>query len=394
MPSELPSYDVDMLSEEVLADPQPHYRRIRDLGPVVWLGHHEIRVAARYREARDVLRTPEVFSSSHGVALSGPFNNDTEEMEALTTLTAAGEAHARLRSVLTRPMSPPRLGELVDTVHDMAEQRVLHLLERESFDGVTDFAQYLPVELVSHLVGLPESGRERMLAWSDSIFNVLGGLNERSMATLEIAIEMVKYAFSIERSTLRPGSWAALLFEAADAGEIDMEQVPLLIVDYVGPALDTTIHATSHLLHLIGRQPDQWALVRADPDELIDRAVEEVLRYEAPVRGFSRMTVAPFELDGVNLEPGERIWVLNASANRDERQFEDPDRFDVTRRRNNHLAFGAGPHVCAGAHLARLEMRSLLAAMVRHVEHIEVGTPVPAFNNMLHGYERMDARFS
>jgi cytochrome P450 len=114
----------------------------------------------------------------------------------------------------------------------------------------------------------------------------------------------------------------------------------------------------------------------------------------ASVRGFSRMTVASFDLDGVPLQTGDRVWVLNASANRDERQFDEPDRFDVTRQRNNHLAFGSGPHVCAGAHLARLEMRSLLSALVKHVECIEVDTPEQKFNKLLHGYAQMTSRFS
>jgi cytochrome P450 len=150
------------------------------------------------------------------------------------------------------------------------------------------------------------------------------------------------------------------------------------------------------MLHLLATHPDQWDLVRAHPDELVDRAVEEVLRYEAPVRGFTRMTIASFELDGVTLNPGERVWVLNASANRDERHFDEPNRFDVTRRRNTHLGFGTGPHVCAGAHLARLEMRSLLAAMARHVETITVDTDTveQRFNNLLNGYERMTASFA
>jgi cytochrome P450 len=190
----------------VLSDPYGHYREIRDLGPVVWLPRNGIRVAARYRDAREILRTPDVFSSSHGVALSGPFFSDDEEFETPITLTSVGETHARLRSVLSRPMTPPRLGELVDTVHDMAEQRVLHLLQQDSFDGVQDFAQFLPVELAGHLVGQPAAGREHMLEWSDGIFNVLGGLNKRALDAFEIATQMVGYAFSVERTTLRPGS--------------------------------------------------------------------------------------------------------------------------------------------------------------------------------------------
>ncbi|MDH3730037.1 MAG: cytochrome P450 [Acidimicrobiia bacterium] len=193
---------------------------------------------------------------------------------------------------------------------------------------------------------------------------------------------------------MRPGSWAAQIFDAVDRGQVDPQYVPGLLIDYLAPALDTTLHGTANMLHLLGTHPDQWELVRQAPEQNVDRAVEEVLRYESPVRGFTRLATADHEVDGARIEAGQRIWTLLASANRDERHFEDPDAFRVARTRNNHLGFGAGPHLCAGVHLARLEMRSLLYAMVEHVETIHIGPARIALNNMLRGFESLPAHFA
>ena len=188
------------------------------------------------------------------------------------------------------------------------------------------------------------------------------------------------------------GGWAARLFQAADDGQIELGDVGGLLIDYVAPSLDTTILGTGHLLWLLGRHPEQWARVRADPT-LIPRAVDEALRFESPVRAFTRYAVADWDVDGTTIPAGSRVLVLFGSANRDERRYPEPDRFDVERDAKDHVGFGYGVHRCAGGHLAQLEMQSLLRAMVRHVETIEVGRPVALRNNVLRGWASFSAVF-
>jgi cytochrome P450 len=200
----------------------------------------------------------------------------------------------------------------------------------------------------------------------------------------------VRYATGVERARLAPGGWAARLFEAVHAGKLDPEDVPGLLIDYIAPSLDTTILATGHLLHLLGSHREQWQRVRRDP-ALIPAVVNESLRFESPVRAFTRFAAKPYHVDGVAIPEGERVLVLFGAANRDERRYRDPDRFDVTRDARDHLGFGHGVHRCAGGHLAQLELEALLRALVARVGEIEVGTPVPLLSNVLRGYRSFPA---
>jgi cytochrome P450 len=203
---------------------------------------------------------------------------------------------------------------------------------------------------------------------------------------------MMTYATDVDRSVLRAEGWAARLFAAADEGKIEVTDVTGLMIDYIAPSLDTTILGTGHMLYQLGCHPEQWDLVR-ERDDLVPRAVNEALRFEAPVRAFSRFAVEDYDVGGTTIPAGDRVLVLYASGNRDERHYPHPDRFDVTRDAKDHLGFGYGVHTCAGGYLAQLEMQSLLRAMRGRVRKIEVGEPVVAMNNVLRGHRSFRASF-
>jgi cytochrome P450 len=383
-----PTFDADLYSDAALADPYPLYGAIRDLGPAVWLTAHDAWAIGRFEDVRAALRADAILVSGHGIAMSPVMNAEGTRI----TLTSDGELHRQLRSVLMKPMMPSTLRAVQAEVERLADALVDRLLAREAFDGIADFAQHLPVAIVSHLVGLPEDGRERMLEWAKATFDALGIMNARGQAATPLILEMMGYAMSVERATLRPDGWAAELFRAADAGKIEPTDVASLLIDYIAPSLDTTILGLGHLLWELGRHPEQWAMLRADP-ELIPRAIDEALRLHAPVRAFSRYALADYDAAGTPIPAGSRVLILFASGNRDARRFPDPDRFDLTRDARDHLGFGHGVHRCAGSHVAQLEMQSLLRAMVRRVRTIAVDEAELGLNNVLYGYRRFRASF-
>jgi cytochrome P450 len=378
----------DLYSDAAIRDPHPLYRAIRDLAPAVWLAAHGVFAIGRFHDVRAALRADGVLVSGRGVAL----NDFVNQLPSRTTLTSDGELHRRRRSVLMKPMMPSALAEVRPEIERMADALVAELSARASFDGIADFARHLPVRVVSRLVGLPEEGRERMLDWAAATFDALGPANARARAAGALLGEMVEYATGVKSDTLAPNGWAARLFAASDEGRIDPEDARGLLVDYIAPSLDTTILGTGHLLYLLGKHPAQYDLVRANP-ELIPSAVHEALRFESPVRAFTRFAAAAYEDDGVSIPAGERVLVLYGSANRDERRYADPDRFDVTRDARDHLGFGHGVHRCAGGHLAQLELEALLRALVARVRRIEVGEPVVLPSNVLRGYRSFPAAF-
>ena len=383
-----PVYDVDLYGTDVLQDPYPHYRALRDFGAAVWLPQNQLYAIARFDDVRAALRNPAVFSSAAGVAA----NDAVNAMSQGTTLASDAPLHDRLRAIIAAPLMPRALEEVKPQIRAEARRLVEDLVGRGSFDAVTDLAQHLPLTIVSELVGLEDYGRGSMLRWAAATFNVLGTMNERGSAAMVDVQEMRRYLGGAAiRDRLRPDSWGERIFQAADRGEVEPERCPVLMRDYLGPSLDTTIFATANLMLLFGRHPDQWDLVRADP-ALIPNAINEALRLESPVRGFTRSLTADTVVGDVTLPAGSRAVLLYASANRDERKWADAETFDVRRRANDHLGFGNGTHMCAGLHLARLEMAALLEVLVEKVARFTIGEPELALNNVLRGLASLPVR--
>ena len=378
--------DIDLFSDDAIRGPHPLYRSVRELAPAVWLPAHSVFALGRFDDVRAALRADSVLVSGRGVAL----NDFVNGLPTRTTLASDGELHRRRRGVLMKPMMPSALQEVRATIERLALELVECLVARSSFDGIADFARHLPVAVVSHLLGLPEEGRERMLDWAAATFDALGPPNTRAQAAGPALLEMASYAAGALRARLDPNGWAARLFTAADEGRLDPEDVAGLLIDYIAPSLDTTILGTGHLLFLLGRHPEQYEKLRANPD-MIPGAVHETLRFESPVRAFSRFAAESYSAGDVSIPAGARVLILYGSANRDERRYPEPDRFDITRDARDHLGFGHGVHRCAGGHLAQLELEALLGALVARVERIDVGEPQVLMSNMLRGYRSFPA---
>lgn len=376
----LPTYNYDLYSDEGIVNAYEHYRKIRDLGPVVELTVTEALAVGRYENVRAILLDHTRFVSSKGVAL----NDATNKAAAGIPLTLDPPEHNRLRKILDEPLTRPAVATLREQIESEADALIERLAVQGSFDGVKDLAQILPVSIVSSLVGLPEEGRDSMLAWAAASHDVNGPVNSRTQKGAETFYGMIEYVTNkVTPQNVRPDSWAAGIYKAAEKGRISHEEASRLIISYVVPSLETTISATGHMLDLFGRHSDQWRILKENP-ELIPNAIEEVLRIRTPVRSLARYAVENVVIDGFEIPKGKFVVVLYASANRDERKWQDPERFDITRANaRDHLAFGIGVHRCSGQYLAKLEITSLLKAMVRRFDSFEIGDPVFEKNNIL-----------
>ena len=384
----VPSVEFDLYGEKQLLDPFDGYRRLRDLGPLVYLENLGMYVAARYRDVKEILSRPDVFISGKGVMMNDTVNGI---FAGGIGLCSDGDEHRRIRKVEARPLNPRMLRELRDTIASEAESVVNEVTEQRRFDAATKLAQYLPLRIVSNLVGLPEEGRERMLIWAAANFDSFGPLNERASGALSVFDEMVGYAMSqCVPDKLKPGSWAAMLHEAAESGEITEDDAKLMALSYVAPSLDTTIFATSSAIWLFANHPDQWQALREKP-ALIPNAINEVIRIESPIQGFSRVAAETFDLDGATVPAGARVIILFGSANRDERQWGNPDEFDIQRQGvGDHFGFGHGEHLCIGNNLARMEIAALFGALIPKVERFELLGEQRVLNSTLRGFSKLD----
>ena len=389
MTTKTPGIDIDLFSDEAIADPYPLYEQIRNAGPAVWLDRYDMWAIGRFDDVRAALRADAILLSGRGVAMNAELN----DAGATNSLISDGEEHRRLRKAVMSPMMPGPLREVRGRMQELSDELVDRLLAMDDFDGITDFSHHLPVSVVSFLVGLPEAGRERMLEWAGAAFNALGPMNERAMAAMPKLMEAATYVAGLDRADLPPDGWAARIYQQADEGRIEPDEATKLVFDYVSPSLDTTILATGHMLHQLGRHPAQFEKVKKDRS-LVPNAVAEALRIGSPVRAFTRLADADYEAGEVFVPKGDRVAILYGSANHDERRYKDPEVFDIERDSQDHVALGFGVHHCAGAHLARLEMECLLDALARKVTTIEVGDPTPFPSNMLSGFASFRASFS
>jgi cytochrome P450 len=381
-----PASDIDLYDEQVLLDPYPAYRALRELGPVVWLARYEMYVLARFKNVQEAMRDWQTFSSAQGVMMNQPMNDTLRGI----TLCSDDREHQVLRRVIAKPITPLAIKAYQDLIVAEAESLVERLVARKSFDAAKDLAQYLPVTIVSDLVGLPQEGRERMLDWAAANFECFGPINDRTTKAFEIVKEMVDYAFThCTREKLKADGWARAIWDAADRGEIPLDRPPLMMNDYMGPSLDTTIFTTSSAIWLFAQHPEQWTALRDDPT-LIGNAINEVVRLESPLQGFSRVASTDVAIEGIAIPKGSRVIMLWGSANRDERKWQDPGEFDVRRRNGDHLGFGHGVHACVGMHLAKMEITALLRALLKRVRRFELGETRRVVNNVMRGLSKVD----
>jgi cytochrome P450 len=385
-PRGVPAYQTNIYTTDAIVDPYPHYTRLREKGPVVWLSRHRLYALPRYTECKSVLRDDKTFISGSGVAL----NPLTNRLSRGTTLTSDGAEHDQRRKLVAHRMLPRALRTISDNVDRLAADVVTAALERGEVDGVNDLASALPHAVVPDLVGWPRDQRDNLLLWGAATFDILGPLNKHAVQSMGASMQMLMFARRVVRKrSVLDGSMAHELLIAADAGKLSHGECAPLMVDYIAPSLDTTISAISSALYLFATHPEQWQTLREDPS-LINNAVNEVVRFEAPLRAFARHARCDTEVAGVHIPHGARLLVIYASANRDEREWDAPDTFDIRRDANRHLGFGQGAHACAGQSLARLETSAMLRALVDRVDRIELtAEPTWAINNIIRRHENL-----
>jgi cytochrome P450 len=382
----VPTLSVDLYSQETLLKPIETYRRIREAGAAVWMPKHRLWVMGRYADVRQALSDDDTYRSGNGVA-TNPLAN---VLTSGTTLASDGDAHVKRRRLLWQSLSSKALSTVAPVLHGEASALTVKLCQRDEFDGVSEFAAHLPIRVVADLVGVAID-HDRMLKYGRAGFDVLGPPNRRTVRGMPAGLSFWHYARSLRPGDVKPGGWAESILAAGRDGTLSPAEAKAMVLDFIGPSLDTTILASAQLLWSLGTNPDVWGELRNNPD-LVPAAAVEAVRLGSPVRGFARMVKQDTEIDGVVLRSGQRVVLLYASANMDETQFEQPEVFSL-RRKGANLGWGFGAHACVGMHLAKMEMHALMRAMILEVAHIGVANPVRLLNNTLQGFASLRATF-
>ncbi|HZR86370.1 MAG TPA: cytochrome P450 [Bradyrhizobium sp.] len=388
-PQSVPHLDVDPFAIDFFENPFPAQEALREAGSVVYLDKWSVYGVARYAEVHAVLNDPATFCSSRGVGLSD-FKKEKPWRPPSLILEADPPAHTRTRAVLSKVLSPAVMKQIRDRFAAAAETKLDELLQRRTIDAIPDLAEAYPLSVFPDAMGLRQEGREHLLAYAGVVFNAFGPPNELRQAAIERSAPHQAYvAEQCQRQNLAPGGFGACVHAFSDTGEITADEAPLLVRSLLSAGLDTTVNGLGAAIYCLARFPDQMAKLRADPS-LARNAFEEAVRFESPVQTFFRTTTREVEIDGHAIGEGEKVLMFLGAANRDPRRWDEPDRYDITRKTSGHVGFGSGIHMCVGQLVARLEGEVVLAALARRGVSIEINGPVKRrYNNTLRGLESL-----
>ncbi|HWO66245.1 MAG TPA: cytochrome P450 [Umezawaea sp.] len=384
--------DVDPFAEDFQRDHDAFHERLREAGPVVFLKPYGVWAVARYAEVHEVLRDHERFCSAAGVGLANFWHEEPWRRPSLL-VEADPPAHTRPRRITARAMSPRAIERLRPGFERHAEELVAEVVALERFDGVVDVAQAYLLRAFPEAFGLARGGEEKLLRYGDMAFNLFGPRNQLAQQAMAAGMPFHEwFSEQCKRDSLAADGMGAAVYAAVDRGEATEDEAGLLVRSLISAGLDSTIDAIAWTLYLLADRPGEWALLRENP-ELARSAFEEALRYSTPIQHFFRTTIREVELAGTVVPAEQKVMCFLGAANRDPRQFDDPDRFDIRRRSATHLAFGTGVHACVGVAIARLEAECLLTALVRQVDTLElVGPPSLRRHNILRSLAALPLR--
>lgn len=391
-PAGIPVWDADPYDEATLADPLGYYAELRARGPVVYIPRYAVLAVGRYEETRAVFSDHARFVSSRGVGLND-FRLGKPWRQPSIILEVDPPDHTRTRKVMARALSPKSVAALKEAFRLAAEALVDRLLAQGRIEAVTECAEAFPTTVFPRAVGMRDVDPRRLVDYGAMVFNALGPDNRIRRAAMAQAPHVVPWiTAACARDRLTGDGLGAMIYAAADAGEIAEDEAGMLVRSFLSAGVDTTVTGIGNALWCLSRHPEAWDRLRADP-ALARPCFEEVLRFTSPVHTFARTANLTCDIAGAPVEEGAKVLCVLGAANMDPAKWGDPEAFRIDRNPIGHLAFGTGVHGCVGQNVARAELEALLTALAARVARIEPDGPaVWGPNNAVHALDRLPLR--
>jgi cytochrome P450 len=421
-----PNLDLDLGRDDLdIVDPEsyqhgfPHatFRRLRDEDPVSWWEEHDggkgFWAVTRYEDLLYVSQHVELFSSAQGITLEEIEGEDFHLRRNM--LEYDPPEHTRYRRLVSKPFSRREVYTYEDGIRGLARDVVLEAQQLgDRFDYVDRVAKQLPMRMLGRLLGVPDSDGDWLVEQGDALLGNLDpemtqhpvGLTDtdefkhipfRSPAALEL------YRYAEHQAELRQACPAGdvigkLLEPTIDGEKLTELQFKNLFVLMVSAGNDTTRYTMAAGIKALAERPEQFAELRQacidGNSDLVESAVEEVLRWSSVTMHFRRTATQDVELHGTQIQAGDKVVIWFSSADYDERQFPDPFRFDIHRTPNDHVAFNLrSPHLCLGAQLARMELKVLFEELLPRITSVELDGPVERLrSNFICGMKRLPVK--
>ena len=357
----------DPWTAEFFADPIPHYKELREVAPVVYLGKYGIWCTARYIVIKDILEDWSCFSNAGGAGLANYFKEKPWRTPSII-LEADPPLHTRSRNVLSRILSPKIMSGLRQSLEEKADTLVSKVVSKGKFDAMKDLVIPYTLEVFPSAVGLTTRDQENFLRYGAMVSAGFGPENEHYQAAMAHASSVLPWVDKMcERAQLDSGGLGEMIYRHVDTGELDSDEAALLLRSFISAGVDTSVSAIGNLLYCLATNPGEYRKLKNNPSRIRD-CFSEMLRFDGPVIFIFRTTTKSTVLYGHEIPAKEKVLLLAGAGNRDPDQWNAPNQFDISRNNHGQLGFGAGIHSCVGQALARLEGEALLKTMLRHVE--------------------------
>ena len=388
-----------LLDPDVLANPYPLYRRLQTEDPVHWDPYLHAWVVSRYADVVTVLqrfsaaRTP---SPEQLTALGLPELNPIAQVLVRQMLFMDAPSHTRLRALAAAAFTPSRAEALRSHIQDIVDGLIDAVLPRGRMEVISDLADLLPATVTAELMGVPLADRDQLKVWSKDFSEMLGNFQHnpgRGALMLKTIEEMTAY-FRVrlreQERQPREGVIQALMSAEIDGDRLSEEEVIANSIITMTGGQETTTNLIGNGLLSLLRNPEELELLRAD-SAMLPSAIEELLRFESPIQYTTRLAPGDVELGGKPVRKRQAVVALMGAANRDPEHFPDPDRLDIRRRDNRHVAFGWAAHYCFGAPLARIEGQIAFSTVLSRVPDLalEPGPLVWRRNMAFRGLEAL-----
>jgi cytochrome P450 len=373
-------FSYDPYSWKIQDDPYPYYKILRDEYPAYFIETRNLWVITRYADCMAALQNPGVWSS----AASGNIIDDSPGRIGRTLGTTDPPRHEELRRLVTKAFTPASVAKLEPVVRRTVLELIDAFISDRACDFTGQFAAPLTASIVGYMLGIPKEDHARLRVWTEAaVTRSEGGGHAETFAEsfkklTDYIAELVKRRRKAPQEDLISG-----LIAAEDAGaRLSDEEIIITAATMIGAAFESTNLMLGNALVALHRYPDQLKEVRENP-ALIPEMIEESLRWDTSTHGFLRTTTQDIRIEDTVVPAGSRAFLVFAAANRDERQFPDPDRFDIHRKiGRHHLGFGWGIHICLGAPLARLEMKVAFEELLPRLGNYDID---PAHATRSHG---------
>jgi cytochrome P450 len=387
---------INFNDKEFITDPYPDLAKLRQVGKPIWHEETQMFLAGGYDDANATLRNKSlgrIFKPREPESQWGTFN----WLHADSILDSEPPKHTRLRSLVSKAFNKNVIEGQRPIIESIVDKLIAEIKAKgENFDLIADFAEPLPVKVIVALLGFPESEEYLLRPWSQAIVKMYE-VNPSESAkenAKQAAAEFAQYVQNLaDQRKIEPGTdLISDLVRVEEQGEkLNAHELVATCVLLLNAGHEASVNGFGNGMVALLQRPDQHRLLRDNPDALAATAIEEFLRFDAPLHLFERTATSDTEIGGVVVKQGQKIAALLGSANRDEQHFQNATEMDITRDPNPHIGFGAGIHFCLGGPLARLEMGLALPKLIKAFPDMKIASdPIRRPTFVLRGYEKVE----